>query len=136
MCGGCPGVARAPASKAGTCRCSGFANPSLGAAQREYHWQLDGPEDARAQVRYRPRLVTDDLVALRQAALVGAGAVHMPAVVVREDLNDGTLVNLLPDWAPRTGVVHAVYASRRGLLPSVRALLDFLGSEFATSGIS
>lgn len=114
------------------------ALPTLhwGAVQRDYHWQLEGPEGACAQVRYQPRLVTDDLVALHQAALVGAGAVHMPAVVVREDLNDGTLVNLLPDWAPRTGVVHAVYASRRGLLPSVRALLDFLGGEFATSGIS
>lgn len=87
-------------------------------------------------MRYQPRMVTDDLVALRQAALAGAGAVHMPAVVVREDLEDGKLVNLLPDWAPRTGVVHAAYASRRGLLPSVRALLDFLGDEFANSGIS
>ncbi|MBF8672023.1 LysR family transcriptional regulator [Pseudomonas putida] len=114
------------------------ALPTLhwGVVQREYYWQLDGPEGASAQVRYQPRMVTDDLVALRQAALAGAGAVHMPAVVVREDLNDGKLVNLLPDWAPRTGVVHAVYASRRGLLPSVRALLDFLGDEFANSGIS
>jgi len=31
--------------------------------------------------------------------------------------------------------VHAVFASRRGLLPSVRHLLDFLAQEFAQSGI-
>ncbi|WP_447749954.1 LysR family transcriptional regulator [Pseudomonas nicosulfuronedens] len=114
------------------------ALPTLhwGAVQREYLWQLDGPKGASAQVRYRPRMVTDDLVALRQAALAGAGAVHIPAVVVCEDLNNGQLVNLLPDWAPRTGVVHAVFPSRRGLLPSVRTLLDFLSEEFEKSDMS
>lgn len=107
-----------------------------GSVQREYQWQLDGPKGASAQVRHHPRLVTDDLVALRQAALAGVGAVHLPAVVVCEDLNNGSLINLLPDWAPRTGVVHAVFPSRRGLLPSVRTLLDFLGEEFERSDIS
>jgi len=28
-------------------------------------------------------------------------------------------------WAPKHHVVHAVYPSKRGLLPSVRALLDY-----------
>lgn len=114
------------------------ALPTLhwGSVQREYHWQLEGPNGASAQVRHQPRMVTDDLVALRQAALAGAGAVHMPAVVVCDDLNSGELVNLLPDWAPRTGVVHAVFPSRRGLLPSVRTLLDFLAEGFANSNIS
>lgn len=114
------------------------ALPTLhwGSVQREYLWQLDGPEGASAQVRYRPRLVTDDLMALRQAALAGVGAVHLPAVVVCEDLDNGSLVNLLPDWAPRTGLVHAVFPSRRGLLPSVRTLLDFLGQEFERSDMA
>ena len=40
-------------------------------------------------------------------------------------------VHLLPDWAPKRYVVHAVYASKRGLLPSVRALLDYLGARFS-----
>lgn len=99
------------------------ALPTLhwGSPQREYQWQLDGPEGVRAQARYQPRLITDDLMALRQAALAGVGAVHLPSVVVREQLAGGSLVNLLPDWAPRTGIVHAVYPSRRGLLPSVPA---------------
>ncbi|MCY1419473.1 HTH-type transcriptional regulator DmlR [compost metagenome] len=112
--------------------------PSLhwGSVQRDYQWQLDGPDNARAAVRYHPRLVTDDLVALRQAALAGVGVVHLPSVVVQADLNAGRLVNVLPDWAPRTGLVHAVFPSRRGLLPSVRALLDFLEEEFRTSDMA
>ncbi|MDF3845548.1 LysR family transcriptional regulator [Pseudomonas citronellolis] len=114
------------------------ALPTLhwGSPQRDYQWQLDGPDGVRAQARYQPRLITDDLMALRQAAVAGVGAVHLPSVVVREQLADGSLLNLLPDWAPRTGIVHAVYPSRRGLLPSVRGLLDFLGQGFAHSDMA
>jgi DNA-binding transcriptional LysR family regulator len=71
------------------------------------------------------------MVALRLAALRGVGIVQMPKLVVGRDISDGTLVNVLPNWAPRTGIIHAVFPSRRGLLPSVRVLLDFLGAEFA-----
>ncbi|MDZ7829741.1 MAG: hypothetical protein U5K33_09745 [Halofilum sp. (in: g-proteobacteria)] len=38
---------------------------------------------------------------------------------------------MLPDWAPPREIVHAVFASRRGLLPSVRTLVDFLAARFA-----
>ncbi|MCY1554030.1 LysR substrate binding domain protein [compost metagenome] len=112
--------------------------PSLhwGSAQREYAWVLEGPDGATATIRHHPRLVTDDLVALRQAALAGVGIVHLPSVVVRADMLKGTLVNTLPQWAPRTGLVHAVFPSRRGLLPSVRTLIDYLAEEFAKSDIA
>jgi NAD(P)H-dependent FMN reductase len=41
------------------------------------------------------------------------------------------VVEVLPEWRPRSGIVHAVFPSRRGLLPAVRALIDFLAAEFA-----
>ena len=44
-----------------------------------------------------------------------------------DELNDGRLVRLLPDWTTPVGVVHAVFASRRGMTPAVRSFLDFLG---------
>ncbi|MEK9952551.1 MAG: LysR substrate-binding domain-containing protein, partial [Curvibacter sp.] len=47
----------------------------------------------------------------------------------RDELRDGRLVALLPDWAPPVGVVHAVFPSRRGLVPAVRRFLDFLGEH-------
>jgi DNA-binding transcriptional LysR family regulator len=52
-------------------------------------------------------------------------------MVVSRDLSERMLVDVLPDWAPRPGVIHAMFPSRRGLLPSVRALLDFLAAEYA-----
>jgi DNA-binding transcriptional LysR family regulator len=52
-------------------------------------------------------------------------------MMVKHELASGDLLRLLPDWAPRADIAHAVFASRRGLLPSVRALIDFLAERFA-----
>ncbi|MNC74871.1 LysR substrate binding domain protein [compost metagenome] len=73
---------------------------------------------------------------LREAAVAGVGVVHVPLVVVRDELDSGQLVRVTPDWAPECGVLHAVFASRRGLLPGVRSLLDFLAKEFEVSDIT
>ena len=75
--------------------------------------------------------MTEDMVALRLAALRGVGVVRLPTIVVKADLLEGRLVDVLPGWAPQPGIIHAVFPSRRGLLPSVRTLLDFLGTEYA-----
>jgi DNA-binding transcriptional LysR family regulator len=42
--------------------------------------------------------------------------VQLPTMMVRDELARGELVTVLPDWAPRREIVHAVFASRRGLL--------------------
>lgn len=96
---------------------------------RDHVWHLEGPDGATAQIRHRPRYITDDMTALRQAALRGIGVVQLPCMVVEEDLKKGDLVEVIPGWAPRGGVVHAVFPSRRGLLPAVRMLLDYLAAH-------
>lgn len=105
--------------------------PSLDFAQvdKQHAWCLDGPDGVTASIHHRPRLVTDDVVMLRQAALEGLGVVKLPLLVGGDDLCVGTLVDALPGWEPRGGIIHAVFPSRRGLLPSVRALLDFLAEH-------
>lgn len=105
--------------------------PSLdfGPAGGEHRWRLTHADGSVAEVRHRPRLVTDDMAALRAAAIAGAGAVRLPTLAVWDDLQHGRLVTVLPEWRPANEIVHAVFPSRRGLLPSIRALLDFLADE-------
>lgn len=103
-------------------------NPSSGV----HTWELDGPSHAHSSVRHEPRLVTDDMIALRAAAVRGVGITPLPTMIVSAELKAGTLVRLLPDWSPKSGLVHAVFPSRRGLLPSVRALIDYLATRLAT----
>lgn len=94
-----------------------------------YVWQLRGPDGALREIGYRPRLVTDDMSMLRQAALDGLGVVMLPMLFVGEDLAAGRLVDASPGWAPGEKLLHAVFASRRGQLPAVRALLEFLADS-------
>jgi DNA-binding transcriptional LysR family regulator len=115
---------------------SGLPSLHWGAAQREYQWELFGADGSSAVIRHAPRMVTDDLLALRHAAVAGIGIVHLPSVVVRDEIKAGQLIELVPGWAPRSGVIHAIFPSRRGLLPSVRSLIDFLGEEFSRSDIA
>ncbi|WP_043482106.1 LysR substrate-binding domain-containing protein [Janthinobacterium sp. HH01] len=96
---------------------------------RDHVWQLDGPDGMEAQVRHRPRYITDDMTALRQAALRGTGLVQLPYMVVQDDLQQGQLVEALPGWAPKGGIIHAVFPSRRGLLPGIRLLIDYLAEH-------
>lgn len=108
---------------------SGLPSLDLGPARRDHQWRLEGPEGRTAALPHHPRLVTDDMAALRQAALAGVGVVQLPTMMVWQDIKEGRLIRALPDWRPAAGIVHAVFPSRRGLLPSVRALLDYLGDE-------
>lgn len=106
--------------------------PSLnwGANVQDASWMLVGPAGAEAAVRHRPRVVSDDLAVLREAALAGVGAVLLPEEAVRDDLAAGRLVHVLDDWAPREGEVVALFPSRRGLMPAVRKLIDYLADAF------
>lgn len=108
---------------------AGLPSLDLGPAHRAHLWCLESADGQEALIPHRPRLVTDDMTALREAAMAGVGIVQLPTMVVWDEIRDGTLVQVLPAWRPRSGIVHAVFPSRRGLLPSVRALLDFLVHE-------
>lgn len=107
--------------------------PSLdfGPAPGEHRWRLFHRDGSAAEVRHDPRLVTDDMALLRQAALASAGIARLPTLVVWDDLQSGKLVTVLREWRPVSEIVHAAFPSRRGLLPSVHAPLDYLADECA-----
>jgi DNA-binding transcriptional LysR family regulator len=92
-------------------------------------WELVGPEAARATAVLTLRMVCHDFIVLRAAVLAGLGIGRVPESVVREDLKSGALVRVLPQWNSPQGVLHVVFPSRRGLLPAVRAFIDFLAQR-------
>ncbi len=93
--------------------------------------RLVGADGSSAALNLRPQLLSDDLGTLRQAVLEGVGIGGLPLCVVSRDLAERRLVRVLPEWTPVEGMVVAMFPSRRGLLPSVRALIDFLAAGFA-----
>lgn len=103
----------------------------LGQEAEETRWLLHGPQGQQVVLTHSPRLVVDDMAALLCAARSGVGCAVLPGLLVHALLESGELVEVLPQWQPPPGVVQAVYASRRGMRPAVRALLDSLAGGFA-----
>ena len=97
--------------------------------QRDHAWALVGPDGAEARVSHAPRFITDDMTVLRQAAIKGVGVVQLPYMVVEDALAKDALVEVIPGWKPKGGLVHAVFPSRRGLLPAVRLLIDYFAEH-------
>ena len=108
----------------------GYPSMDLGLPQNQHIWNLHGPNGEHVAVHHQPRLVTRGMLALRDAALAGVGLVQLPKMLTGELVASGALVHVLDGWAPREEIIHAVYPSRRGMLPSVRALLAFLADGF------
>jgi len=104
---------------------------ALSRVQQTYRWILFGPQDQEAILHHKPRFITTDMIALRSAAMAGVGIVQLPMMMLKEQFADGSLVHLLPQWRTRREIIHAVYPSRRGQLPAVRALIDFLVESYA-----
>ena len=92
-------------------------------------WELLGPSGESVAVEHEPRLVCHEFVVLRQAVLSGLGVGRLPESVVRGDLQSGALTRVLPSWRSPQGIVHVVFPTRRGMLPAVRALIDFLAER-------
>lgn len=109
---------------------SGLPSVSWGNPMVQYSWILTGPEDTTAEVCHSPRLVSDDMPTLKSAVLEGVGVASLPLAVVEKEIAHGSLVTVIPEWKLVDGVITAVFPSRRGLLPSVRTLIDFLARSF------
>jgi DNA-binding transcriptional LysR family regulator len=95
-------------------------------------WRFRDSNGAPAELTHAPRFSTDDLFTLRCAALQGIGVAFVPHLLVADDIENRTLVRLLPALKAQAGIIHAVFPSRRGMVPAVRALLDFLSETIDT----
>lgn len=107
-----------------------FPSLSRDFTQSTHAWFLAKDEES-VTVAHTPRYVTSDMMALRTAALAGVGIVQLPLLMLKRHEADGSLIQLLPGWRPRPEVIHVVFPSRRGMLPSVRALIDHLVDRYA-----
>jgi DNA-binding transcriptional LysR family regulator len=77
-----------------------------------------------------PRLLIDDMLSLKEAAIGGLGVVALPAYVCRDEVQTGALRQVLPDWTAGDSTLTALMPYRQGLLPSVRAFVEHLATEF------
>lgn len=78
------------------------------------------------KIKVNPTVMGSDLMLQAQLARQDCGIALLPDNIVEPYIQSGELVRVLPNWRAPHGVFHAVYPSRRGLLPAVRVFIDFL----------
>jgi len=96
-------------------------------------WHLTSDDGDTSTVPIEPRLATGSFDILTAAACQGAGIALLPATNCREALFSGALVRVLSRWSGIDGILHLVFASRRGMLPGVRAVIDFAAAALRSS---
>jgi DNA-binding transcriptional LysR family regulator len=97
--------------------------------QNEVRWPLRNDKGEEVHVELKPQLSCNDFIVLTEAAVRGRGIALLPSIATHEQLRRGQLVQVLPQWQSPEGIVHCIYPSRRGMMPAVRALLDFLSER-------
>lgn len=101
---------------------------SMGEDEARQHWELHRDGETR-KIALKPRVAGFDFPMLMALARQGIGITMLPETLCADAVRAGELEVVLPEWRLPQGTAHAVFASRRGLLPAVRVFIDFLAEK-------
>ena len=104
--------------------CLGFSYTDL-----RTRWTFGG-SDGEITVPVSGKLMVDSGEALLMAARAGMGLFIQPSELVRDDLADGRLVEVLPNYPIPTRPFHLLYAPDRRMTPKLRSFIDFAVAAF------
>jgi DNA-binding transcriptional LysR family regulator len=96
-------------------------------------WTLVNAEGDVQDVSHSPVLSCSDFSVLERATIEGVGLALLPDIIVERGFRAGVLAHVLPEWSSVESSVHAVFTSRHGMLPAVRALIDHLAENLPRS---
>ena len=88
-------------------------------------WKFTARNGRASTVRMSARLRADSGTTLRSLLLHGAGISVIDQPTAENDIRDGRLQRVLPEWTLPRGGIYAVYPPGRYVPASVRAFIDF-----------
>lgn len=104
---------------------------SLGWQAPGGHWRLEHKTGTKEIIQIAPRLKSEDMSTLKQAASEGLGIVALPAYTCRDELASGKLVKVLPEWHAGQATLSLIMQRRSGFAAPVVALQEFLLAQVA-----
>ncbi|WP_260411570.1 LysR family transcriptional regulator [Enterobacter sp. RIT637] len=90
------------------------------------HVELFDGDAQPIRIAITPRLSTDSLYVARNTALTGLGVALVSSWTVKEDIQEGRLIHLLPEWQPTALPVHLVYPWSRYYPARLRRFLEMM----------
>lgn len=92
------------------------------------NWQFNGPRGV-IQIEVTPRLFADDNITLLRSCLAGLGIVVLPWYIVRNALEQGSLVRLFDDYSPSETWFRIYIPRRKRQIARIEALVEFVSSR-------
>ena len=100
----------------------------LSTVSRFNDWHLE--ELDKQGLRLRGTFEANSADALYHATLAGIGIARLSTYLIGNDLAEGRLVRILPEYEDNSSDIFAVYSARRNMPPKVRAFIDHLTDAF------
>ena len=127
---GTPGWARRLNRKQGPEQLAALPFVANTALKAPEHWEFTNRQGERQAVTVASAIRLDATLAVRAAVCLGAGLSVLPDYAVAAELEQGTLVHLLPQWTLPSGGIHVVYPTARFRPAKVRQFVEVLGERF------
>ncbi len=92
-------------------------------------WTFNHPRRGEVEVKVSPGHESNSATAIRALALAGLGLAVLPEWMVLDDLGNGRLVRVLPDYRLAAQPVHVLFPNSAHLPRKSRVFIDFLAEH-------
>lgn len=92
-------------------------------------WTFSHPRRGEVEVKVSPGHESNSATAIRAMALAGLGLAVLPEWMVFDDLGNGRLVRVLPEYRLATQPVHVLFPNSAHLPRKSRVFIDFLAEH-------
>ena len=93
------------------------------------NWSFVNADGDEVHIRVHPKVHATNGDVLKTLALADGGIIIQPDFIVEQEIANGTLTALLPEWTMGTFSLYAVYLSRKHLSAKVRAFIDYMAEH-------
>ncbi len=87
-------------------------------------WELENNGETY-KVNVQPRIAINDYTGVQSAVINGLGISEIPSILCGKDIQDGRLLEVMPDWQFSPVTLSAIYPSNRNLSRLIRLFKDF-----------
>ncbi|EGO8361399.1 LysR family transcriptional regulator [Escherichia coli] len=95
-------------------------------------WELMGPNGETFKACIKGRFMSNLGNALRIAAVNGCGIVLQPESILMDDITQGNLVQVLPEWSYKPTPMYLIYPQDSRPSAKLRSVIDHLVKHFGT----
>ncbi|KLT72941.1 LysR family transcriptional regulator [Neisseria arctica] len=97
---------------------------------------ITAKDGSQETLTLKSSILSDNTLMCRKLIQAGCGIGYLPLWAIAEDLQQGSLVRLLPDYSMLTTQLYAAYVDRAFLSAKVRSMIDFLSNKINHCPIS